>query len=320
MTGGAGFIGSNYIRRALASGDEVTNFDALTYAGNEATMKDLEGHDGYRFIYGDIRDASAVQKAIAGHDAVVHFAAESHVDRSIAGPQEFVSTNCMGTSIVMHAAVHAEIPRVLHISTDETYGSIEDGSFRETDRLDPRSPYSASKAGSDLIALSHFTTYGLNVTVSRASNNYGPFQHPEKLIPRFATNLMENKKVPLMGDGGNVRDWMFVDDHCAGVDVVLRNGKPGEIYNIGAGNEVTNKEITYALLDLLGKDESSITFVPDRRGHDRRYSVDTSKTQELGWKPQQDLHSGLEQTVKWYVDNRWWWELLKQRDDASGGV
>jgi dTDP-glucose 4,6-dehydratase len=320
VTGGAGFIGSNYIRRALENGNEVTNFDALTYAGNPSTVKDLDTQPGYRFVKGDIRDIVATKQAMAGHDAVVHFAAESHVDRSIAGPQEFVSTNCVGTSVVMHAALENEIARVLHISTDETYGSIEDGSFSETDRLGPRSPYSASKAGSDLIALSYFTTYGLNVTVSRASNNYGPYQHPEKLIPRFTTNLIEGKKVPLMGDGGNVRDWMFVDDHVNGIEVVLQNGKPGEIYNIGAGNEVTNKEITMTLLELLDKDASFITPIPDRLGHDRRYSVDTSKTQELGWKPQQDLRTGLEATVKWYLDNRWWWEPLKQRDDATGGV
>lgn len=320
MTGGAGFIGSNYIRQALANGDEVTNFDSLTYAGNMSTIQDLEKNSDYKFIRGDIRDIDAVKKAIGGHDAVVHFAAESHVDRSIAGPQEFVSTNCVGTSVVMHAALESQIERVLHISTDETYGSIEDGSFNEESRLGPRSPYSASKAGSDLIALSYFTTYGLNVTVSRASNNYGPWQHPEKLIPRFTTNLLEGKRVPLMGDGGNVRDWMFVDDHVSGVDAVLRNGKPGEIYNVGAGNEVTNKEITFTLLDLLGKDESFITPIPDRLGHDRRYSIDTSKTEQLGWKPQQNLRAGLEATVKWYVDNRWWWEPLKQRDDATGGV
>lgn len=320
MTGGAGFIGSNYIRRALENGDEVTNFDALTYAGNPSTIKDLENRDGYRFVKGDIRDLDTLKQAMTDHDAVVHFAAESHVDRSIAGPQEFVSTNCVGTSMVMHAALENEIPRVLHISTDETYGSIEDGSFSETDRLTPRSPYSASKAGSDLIALSYFTTYGLNVSVSRASNNYGPYQHPEKLIPRFTTNLLEGKKVPLMGDGGNVRDWMFVDDHVSGIDIVLRNGAPGEIYNIGAGNEVTNKEITITLLELLNKDESYIQPIPDRLGHDRRYSVDTSKLASLGWKPQQDLRRGLELTVKWYIDNRWWWEPLKQRDDASGGV
>jgi dTDP-glucose 4,6-dehydratase len=320
VTGGAGFIGSNYIRKALQNGDEVTNFDALTYAGNPSTIEDLDKNPGYRFVKGDIRDIDAVNAAIAGHDAVVHFAAESHVDRSIAGPQEFVSTNCVGTSVVMHAALQNDIARVLHISTDETYGSIEEGSFGESDKLGPRSPYSASKAGSDLIALSYFTTYGLNVSVSRASNNYGPYQHPEKLIPRFTTNLIEGKNVPLMGDGGNVRDWMFVDDHVSGVDVVLRNGEPGEVYNIGAGNEVTNKEITMTLLQLLDKDESFITPIPDRLGHDRRYSVDTAKTQALGWKPQQDLRTGLEATVKWYLDNRWWWQPLKQRDDATGGV
>lgn len=320
VTGGAGFIGSNYVRRALENGDQVTVFDKLTYAGNLTTLQDFEGKPGYRFVHADICDMDAVLREMEDHDAVVHFAAESHVDRSIAGPHEFISTNCLGTGNVMHAAWKHEIQNVLHISTDETYGEIEDGSFREDDRLTPRSPYSASKAGSDLIALSYFTTFGLPVKVSRASNNYGPWQHPEKLIPRFTTNLLEGKKVPLMGDGSNVRDWMYVDDHCAGIDVVLRHGKAGEIYNIGAGNESTNREITETLLELLGKDESSIQRVEDRRGHDRRYSVDISKAEALGWKPQQDLHSGLEKTVKWYVDNRWWWEPLKLRDDATGGV
>jgi dTDP-glucose 4,6-dehydratase len=320
VTGGAGFIGSNYVRRAIANGDEVTVFDALTYAGNLSTLQDLEGKPGYSFVKGDICEMEAVFEAMRGHDAVAHFAAESHVDRSIAGPHAFINTNCLGTGNVMHAAWKHEIENVLHISTDETYGEIEEGSFTEKHRLTPRSPYSASKAGSDLIALSYFTTFDLPVKVSRASNNYGPWQHPEKLIPRFTTNLIEGKNVPLMGDGSNVRDWMFVDDHCAGIEVVLQYGKPGEIYNIGAGNESTNREITETLLDLLDKDESSVTHIPDRRGHDRRYSVDISKTEALGWKPQQDLHRGLEQTVKWYVDNRWWWEPLKSRDDATGGV
>jgi dTDP-glucose 4,6-dehydratase len=312
VTGGAGFIGSNYARRVLANGDQVTVFDALTYAGHRSTMADMEGSAGFTFIQGDICDATAVKSAMAGHDAVVHFAAESHVDRSIAGPEVFVTTNCVGTSVVMHVALELGIERVLHISTDETYGSIEEGSFTEGDLLTPRSPYSASKAGSDLIALSYHTTYGLPVIVTRSSNNFGPFQFPEKLIPLFVTNLMDGKKVPLMGDGGNVRDWCYVDDNCAAVDLVLREGAIGEVYNIGAGNEVTNKDLTLRMLRLLDRDESFIQPIPDRLGHDRRYSVDTSKVEALGWKAQRNLDEALEQTVRWYQDNRSWWEPLKK--------
>jgi dTDP-glucose 4,6-dehydratase len=222
-------------------------------------------------------------------------------------------TNCVGTNNVMYAARKHEIDRVLHISTDETYGSIEDGSFTEEDRLGPRSPYSASKAGSDLIALSYFTTYGLPVMVTRSSNNFGPFQYPEKVIPLFVTNLMEGKKVPLYGDGGNIRDWCYVDDNCAAVDMVLHNGVPGEVYNIGAHNEVTNHDLTMRILQLLEKDESFIEPVADRLGHDRRYSVDISKVEALGWKTERSLDEALEATVRWYVDNRWWWEPLKAR-------
>lgn len=311
ITGGAGFIGSNYVRLALAKGDEVTVFDALTYAGNLSTLRDVEATPGFRFVRGDICDLDAVRSAMEGHDAVVHFAAESHVDRSIAGPHDFVLTNCVGTNLVMHAARLLEIERVLHVSTDEVYGSIEVGSFREDDRLGPRSPYSASKAGSDLIALSYFTTFDLPVVVTRSSNNFGPFQYPEKVIPLFVTNLLDGKKVPLYGDGGNIRDWCYVDDNCAAVDLVLRQGTPGEIYNIGAHNEVTNLDLTHRILRLVGKDESFIEPVADRLGHDRRYSVDVGKVRSLGWKPQRSLDEALEATVRWYVDNRWWWEPLR---------
>lgn len=312
VTGGAGFIGSNYVRRALAQGDEVTVYDALTYAGNLSTLHDVEDHPGYRFVRGDIGDFASVHAAMAGCDAVVHFAAESHVDRSITGPHTFASTNCVGTSVVMHAASEHGVERVVHISTDEVYGSIDEGSFREDDRLEPRSPYSASKAGSDLIAMSYFVTYDLPVMVTRSSNNFGPYQFPEKLIPRFVTNLLDGQKVPLYGDGGNIRDWCYVDDNCAAVDLVLRNGTPGEFYNIGAHNEVPNIELTRRVLRLLGKDESWIERVADRRGHDRRYSVDVSKVQALGWAPAHDLDDALEATVRWYTDNRWWWEPLEK--------
>lgn len=320
VTGGAGFIGSNFVRVRLAKGDFVTVFDALTYAGNESTLQQFARHDNYRFIHADIREPTAIADAVRGHDAIVHFAAESHVDRSISGPHEFVSTNCIGTALVMQAALDAHIARVIHVSTDETYGSIESGSFTESDKLTPRSPYSASKAGSDLIAISYFTTYNLPVIVTRASNNFGPYQHPEKLIPRFVTNLIEDRKVPLMGDGGNVRDWIYVEDHCAGIESVLENGQVGEIYNIGGGNEITNAEITKQLLALMGKDESYITPIPDRLGHDRRYSVSSEKVKTLGWQPQHTFASALAETVNWYRANPWWWEPLKRRDDSDGGV
>jgi dTDP-glucose 4,6-dehydratase len=248
-----------------------------------------------------------------GHDAVVHFAAESHVDRSIVGPDDFINTNCFGTNVVMDTARRLEIPRVVHIGTDEVYGSVEVGSSKETDPLEPRSPYSASKAGSDLIALSYHHTYDLPVTVTRCTNNFGPYQFPEKAIPLFTTNLLDGGKVPLYGDGLNERDWIFVDDHCAGVHLVLDAGAPGEIYNIGAGNETPNRVLVDKLLALLGKDESSVQYVEDRLGHDRRYSVDITKVTALGWQKQRTLDEALDATVAWYRDNRWWWEPLKQQ-------
>jgi len=243
----------------------------------------------------------------------VHFAAESHVDRSIVDPDTFVRTNCSGTNVVCDIARQVEVDRLLHISTDEVYGSIESGSFDETDRLTPRSPYSAAKAGSDLIALSYHTTYGLPVLVTRCSNNYGPYQFPEKLIPLFTTNLLDGKRVPLMGDGGNVRDWIHVEDHNRAAQTVLERGVIGEIYNIGAHNEITNREITTRLLELTERDESFIEWVPDRLGHDRRYSVEIDKITALGWKVERDFHSGLEHTVDWYRQHRGWWEPLKAR-------
>jgi dTDP-glucose 4,6-dehydratase len=313
VTGAAGFIGSNYVRQVLAdTDDEVTVFDALTYAGNLDNLRDLDDDPRYRFVKGDICDRAAVEEAMAGHDAVVHFAAESHVDRSIVSPDEFVRTNCDGTNVMCDVARRVEVSRFLHISTDEVYGSIDDGSFTEEDRLGPRSPYSASKASSDLIALAYHETHGLPVLVTRSSNNFGPYQFPEKVIPLFVTNLLDGKKVPLYGDGLNVRDWCHVEDNCAGVDLVLRNGTLGEIYNIGGGNEITNRELTDRLLALCGKDESSIDYVEDRLGHDRRYSIAIDKVQALGWTPSADLGEALGRTVQWYTDNRWWWEPLKQ--------
>ena len=312
VTGGAGFIGSNFVRWKLANSDDsVTVLDALTYAGNLENLEDLESDPRYRFVKGDITDRDAVQAAMDSHDVVVHFAAESHVDRSIASPDEFVRTNCDGTNVVCDVARHVGVERFVHISTDEVYGSIEEGSFTEESPLGPRSPYSASKAGSDLIALSYHSTYDLPVIVTRSSNNYGPFQFPEKVIPLFVTNLLDGLRVPLYGDGGNVRDWCYVEDNCAGIDLVLREGTIGEIYNIGGGNEITNLELTTTILEILGTDTSMVEYVTDRLGHDRRYSISIDKVRSLGWAPRHEFRAALEQTVAWYRDHRPWWEPLK---------
>ena len=316
VTGAAGFIGSNYVRWLLANTDHtVTVFDKLTYAGNLESINDLvDAPDGRcSFVQGDICDRDAVEAALPGHDIVVHFAAESHVDRSIEDPYAFVHTNVFGTNVLCDVARRSDIERFVHISTDETYGSIDVGSFQESDRLVPRSPYSAAKAGSDLIALSYVTTYGLPVVVTRCSNNYGPYQFPEKLIPLLTTNLLDGHKVPLYGDGGNIRDWIHVEDHNRAVQVVLEKGEIGEVYNIGAHNEITNREITYRLLELCGRDESFIEPVADRLGHDRRYSVDIDRISALGWKLTRDFETGLAETVDWYKSRRDWWEPLKAR-------
>jgi len=314
VTGAAGFIGSNYIRWVLAnSDDEVTVFDKLTYAGNIESIRDVLDDRRCRFVHADICDQDAVLQHMDGHDAVVHFAAESHVDRSIVDPYAFVSTNCFGTNVLCDVARQVGVERFLHISTDEVYGSIDVGSFSETDVLTPRSPYSAAKAGSDLIALSYVTTYGLPVIVTRCSNNFGPYQFPEKVIPLFTTNLLDGEKVPLYGDGGNVRDWIHVEDHNRAADLVLRSGVVGEIYNIGAHHEITNRELTYRLLELTGRDESFIRPVADRLGHDRRYSVNIDKITALGWRLQRGFDESLAETVQWYRDNRDWWEPLKAR-------
>ncbi len=316
VTGGAGFIGSNYVRHVLATTDDhVTVYDSLTYAGNRSTVADVADDPRFSLVQGDIRDRPAVDAAMAGHDAVVHFAAESHVDRSIAGPDEFVSTNCLGTNVVVDAARRHEVPRVLHIGTDEVYGSVEEGSSREADPLEPRSPYSASKAGSDLIALAYHQTYGVPVVVTRCTNNFGPYQHPEKAIPLFTTNLLEGRPLPLYGDGLNERDWLYVEDHCAAVHLVLERGVPGEIYNVGAGNETPNRVLVDKLLALTGRGEDLVEYVTDRLGHDRRYSVDTSKVRALGWTRTRSLDEALEATVAWYRTNEWWWKPLA--DGAS---
>ncbi len=314
VTGAAGFIGSNFARRVLATSDDsVTVLDALTYAGNLDNIRDLRDDGRFSFVHADICDRDAVARAMDGHDAVVHFAAESHVDRSIVNPDAFVRTNCDGTNVLCDVARRVGVDRFVHISTDEVYGSIEVGSFTETDPLGPRSPYSAAKAGSDLIALSYQTTYGLPVLVTRSSNQFGPFQFPEKAIPLFTTNLLDGRTIPLYGDGLNVRDWLFVADNCRAVELVLRSGTVGEIYNIGAHNEITNRELVDKLLALTGRGHDAIEWVTDRPGHDRRYSIATDKIARLGWRPERDLDEALAETVAWYRDNRWWWEPLKAK-------
>jgi len=313
VTGAAGFIGSNFVRHLLAtSDDEVVILDALTYAGHESTMVDLRQSTRVRFVHGDVCDRDTVQAALTDCQAVVHFAAETHVDRSLVGPDAFIATNCGGTNVLCDQARRQEIERFVHVSTDEVYGSVPQGSSVETDRLDPRSPYSASKAASDLIALSYFSSYGLPVRVTRSSNNFGPFQHPEKLVPLFTTNLLAGRTVPVYGTGDNVRDWCPVADNCRAIDVVLRHGADGEVYNIGAGYELTNLEMTRRLLALCGRDEHAIEHVADRLGHDLRYSVDSSKVQALGWSGPGDLDEALEATVGWYRDRRDWWEPLRE--------
>jgi len=313
VTGGAGFIGSHFVR-SLVSGaypalaGEVRVLDLLTYAGRR---ENLAGTD-VELVVGDIRDPAAVAKAMVGIDLVVHFAAESHVDRSITGAADFVSTNVVGTQVMLQAALDAGVGKFVHVSTDEVYGSIPEGAWPETDPLLPNSPYSASKAGSDLLARSYFRTHGLDVSITRCSNNYGPFQFPEKVIPLFVTNLLDGLRVPLYGDGLNVRDWLHVDDHCRGIALVAEGGRAGEIYNIGGGIELTNRELTERLLAAVGADWSSVEPVQDRKGHDRRYSVDWSKINaELGYSPQHTFDVGLAETVAWYRDNRSWWEPIK---------
>lgn len=312
MTGAAGFIGSNYVRYVLANSDDrIVGYDALTYAGNLSTLKDVDDDPRYSFVHGNICDPGTLVDAMRGCDAVVHFAAESHVDRSIEGSDDFIHTNCFGTNVVMDTARRLEVDRVVHIGTDEVYGSVEVGSSKETDPLEPRSPYSASKAGSDLIALSYHATHDVPVVVTRCTNNFGPFQYPEKAIPLFTTNLIDGMPIPLYGDGLNERDWIFVDDHCAGVHLVLEQGQVGEIYNIGAGNETPNRVLVDKLLTAFGVGEELVTYVEDRKGHDRRYSVDIAKVTALGWQRQRTLDEALEETIGWYRDNEWWWRPLK---------
>jgi dTDP-glucose 4,6-dehydratase len=316
VTGGAGFIGSNFIRYMLGAHPDYTmvNLDSLTYAGNLNNLKDCDTSPRYTFVRGDICDRALVNAVMENQavDTVVHFAAESHVDRSIADASAFIKTNVLGTYTLLEAARHHAVRRFIHISTDEVYGSRQEGSFKETDILSPSSPYSSSKAGSDLLALSYHTTYNLPVIVTRCTNNFGPYQYPEKLIPLFVTNLLDGKKVPVYGTGKNIRDWIAVQDHCNAVDFLIDKGNSGEIYNIGGENEKTNLEITKKILKLLKKDDSLIEYVQDRPGHDFRYSLDCSKLRRLGWKPSQSFEDGLRDTVGWYEQNEWWWRPLKK--------
>ncbi|MEO6090960.1 MAG: dTDP-glucose 4,6-dehydratase [Umezawaea sp.] len=320
VTGGAGFIGSHYVRESLGGSypayadAEVVVLDKLTYAGNEDNLAPVADSPRYRFVQGDICDPTVVAEVLKGIDVVVHFAAESHVDRSITGSADFVLTNVLGTQTLLQGALDAGVGKFVHVSTDEVYGSIDEGSWPETHPLEPNSPYSASKASSDLLARAFHRTHGLPVSITRCSNNYGPYQFPEKVLPLFVTNLMDGGKVPLYGDGLNVRDWLHVADHCRGIQLVAEAGRPGEVYNIGGGTELTNRELTELLLAEMGADWSSVEMVTDRKGHDRRYSVDITKiSAELGYAPRVDFAEGLASTVKWYRDNRPWWEKLKAR-------
>ena len=320
VTGGAGFIGSNFTRMVLRDqlpgleGASITVLDALTYSGTLTNLDAVSASPRFTFLHGDIRDENIVTSAMKDQDVVVHFAAESHVDRSVNNSRIFVETNVLGTQTLLDAALALGINRFVHISTDEVYGSISTGSWDENEPLLPNSPYSASKAASDLLVRSYNITHGLNTSITRCSNNYGPHHFPEKVIPLFVTNLLDGKKVPLYGDGGNIRDWLHVDDHCRGIAAVVVAGRPGEIYNIGGGTELSNLELTEMLLEATGRDWSFVEKVADRKGHDLRYSVDIGKiSSELGYQPQVDFHKGLEDVVSWYRDNRWWWEPLKER-------
>ncbi|MCJ7645666.1 dTDP-glucose 4,6-dehydratase [bacterium] len=316
VTGGAGFIGSNFIRYIIKKYPDykIINLDKLTYAGNLDNLKDIKNNSNYTFIKGDICDRKIVDELAGDVEAIVNFAAESHVDRSIIDASDFIRTNIDGTYNLLEATKRYNISHLIHCSTDEVYGSIEEGSFKETSPLSPSSPYAASKASADMLVHSYRITFNLPVIIARSSNNFGPYQYPEKIIPLFITNALEDKPLPLYGDGMNVRDWLYVIDNCEGIDLILHRGREGEIYNIGGGNELRNIDLTRMVLKILGKPESLIQPVKDRPGHDRRYSLDSSKIErELGWTPNFNFERALEETVKWYVDNHWWWKKLKDK-------
>jgi len=322
VTGGLGFIGSNFIHYILnkysglpagKAGYKVVNLDKMTYAGNPENLKDIKNHSQYKFIKGDICDKKIVKELVSAEkpDVIINFAAETHVDRSILEPDAFIKTDIFGTHNLLGAVKEYNIKKYIQISTDEVYGSIEKGFFTEENALEPNNPYSASKAGADQLVRAYFKTYNLPVLITRSSNNFGPYQYPEKLIPLFITNLIEDKKVPIYGDGLNIRDWLYVLDNCSGIDTVLHKGEIGEIYNIGADNERTNKEITEIILKELGKDENSIEYVKDRPGHDRRYALDCAKLKELGWEPKYDFEKAMKETINWYKNNPDWWKKIK---------
>ena len=317
VTGGCGFIGSNFIRFLLENTDhEVVNLDALTYAGNRENLKEYEDNSRYTFIHGRIEDRKLVKEIVEDVDYVVNFAAETHVDRSILEPSPFLTTNIMGTQVLLEACRNTAVKRFVHISTDEVYGSLEtdEGKFTEDLPLLPNSPYSASKASADLLVRAYFVTYGLPVIIVRPSNNYGPYQFPEKFIPLAITNLLEDKPIPIYGDGRNIRDWLFVEDCARGVYEVLRKGREGEVYNLGGESERRNIEVTKVILEAMGKDESYLRFVPDRPGHDYRYALDNTKIKkEVGWKPQVSFEEGIKRTIEWYRRNGWWWRPLKKK-------
>ncbi len=318
ITGGAGFIGSNFIHHILGkySDYQIVNVDKLTYCGNLDNLKEIKNDSRYKFIKCDICDKGRIDEIFEEEkpDFVVNFAAETHVDRSILDPDAFVKTNFLGAHVLLEAVKKFGVERFLHISTDETYGSIENGKFKEDDILMPNSPYSASKASADLLERSYFKNFSLPVIITRSSNNYGPYQFPEKVIPLFVTNILENKKVPLYGTGKNIRDWIYVLDNCEGIDAVLHKGEVGEIYNIGGGNEKTNLELTEIVLNELGKDESHIEYVDDRLGHDFRYALDIEKVKKIGWEPRHTFEEAIKKTIKWYLENKDWWNKIKANE------
>lgn len=323
VTGGAGFIGSHYVRALLSgaypgvSDARVTVLDKLTYAGNLANLESVTGSDRYAFVHGDICDPGLLESVVPGHDAVLNFAAETHVDRSIAGASSFVAANVAGVQVLLQACLDAGVRRVVQVSTDEVYGSVPQGSWAEDAPLQPNSPYAAAKAGGDLMARAYARTHGLDVSITRCCNNYGPYQFPEKVIPLFVTNLLDGQKVPLYGDGGNVRGWIHVDDHCRGIQLVLERGQPGAVYHINGDAELTNRQLTQSLLDCCGAGWDMVTSVADRKGHDLRYSLDDSVLRAIGYAPRTPFAEGLAATVRWYADNRSWWEPLKRAAESG---
>ncbi|MEI2392035.1 dTDP-glucose 4,6-dehydratase [Priestia megaterium] len=320
VTGGAGFIGSNFVRHMVETypSYDIVNYDLLTYAGNLENLKDIESHENYTFVKGDINNRELVDHLVKYHniDVIVNFAAESHVDRSITEPDIFIKSNVLGTQALLDVAKANNLKKYVQVSTDEVYGSLgETGYFTEETPLDPNSPYSASKAGADMLVSAYHETFGMNVNITRCSNNYGPYHFPEKLIPLMVTNALEGKELPIYGDGKNVRDWLHVKDHCAAIDLVIHKGEPGEIYNVGGHNERTNNEIVHLIVEKLNAPKELIKFVEDRLGHDRRYAIDPTKlTTELGWKPKYTFDTGIVETIQWYLDNQDWWKNIKSGD------